>query len=81
MRVVTPAHKETAFQTALKAVDAEIWYILDNEESFLETFGRGNIMMLTDVSFSDTHVKMVYGLVSGQHVSGSITVAEYLEWR
>ena len=35
-------------------------------------------MMLTDVSFSDTHVKMVYVLVSGQHVSDSIPVAEYL---
>ena len=71
----------TVSQAALKVIDAEIGYIFDNEELFLEKFGKGNIMNLTTVSFANTSVKIVYVLDCGQHVSDSISMADYLAWR
>ena len=76
-----PKYDENDFPSALKAIDAEIGYIFDNEELFLEKYGKGTIMNLTTVSFASTSVKIVYVLDCGQHVSDSISMAGYLVWR
>ena len=76
-----PKYDENDFPSALKSIDAEIGYIFDNEELFLERFAKGNIINLTTVSFTGTSVKIVYVLDCGQHVSDSIPMADYLAWR
>lgn len=65
----------------LDALNTEIRHIFDNDESFLDRFGKGEIMDLTEVSFTSHHLKIVYVLDCGQHVCDTVAMDDYFDWR
>ncbi len=68
------------FDLMLSKLNYEIRYIFDNDISFLDRFGKGEIMDLTEVSFSSHHVHIVYVLDCGQHVADTIAMDDYIDW-
>ena len=59
-------------------------FVYRNEESFTNTFSccsYEGILDLTSVSFSSERVHFNYVLNSGQHVSDSCTMLDYIKWK
>jgi len=82
MNSTKPGRGEASELTALLGVlNTEIRHIFDNEISFLERFGKGQIMDLTEVSFTSHDLKIVYVLDCGQHVCDTVAMDDYFEWR
>jgi len=55
-------------------------FVFENDESFLETFGQARAWMLTDISFGQEYVKFVYISNSGQHISDTISMDDFMVW-
>jgi hypothetical protein len=67
---------------ALDALEKEIEYIFDNEESFMNRFAEEHWQDLLEVTFSNSYLKFVYILDCGQHVVDEVEIeAYYLCWR
>jgi hypothetical protein len=52
--------------------------VFDNSGTFIEKFCKGDVMDLYSVSFSESSVKFYFVLDSGQHISDSITIDEFI---
>ena len=74
-------NKASELMPLLGVLNTEIGHIFDNDLSFLERFGKGYIMDLTEVSFTSHHLKIVYVLDCGQHVCDTVAMDDYFEWR
>jgi len=53
--------------------------IFENDNSFLETFTIGG-EILVSVHFSDTNMKFVFILHSGQHIVDEKDLGDFLNW-
>ena len=57
-----------------------IKFIFDNEDSFLDRFGKFDATDLTEVGFSEHHVHITYVCYEGQHVCDSVCIEDFREW-
>lgn len=56
-------------------------FIYDNYDNFVETFCRNDVMDMYQVSFASENVYFNYVLDCGQHISNSMSITAYNEWK
>ena len=68
-------------EDCLQTISDEIDFIYVKEDAFVNQFIGHPVMALYKISFDDKYVDIVYVLDNGVHVSNSIDINLYLEWR
>jgi len=55
-------------------------FVFKNGSSFLEMFGQARAWLLTNLYFGQEYIEFVYILDSGQHISDTISVDDFIVW-
>ena len=55
-------------------------FVYDNHEDFLELISTADVWTLTNISFGEDSIKLVYVLWGGQHISDSLDYSIFEKW-
>jgi hypothetical protein len=73
--------KQKDIQSTLDTLNDWEYIAFDNNEKFLQTFaGVTKAWILNHISFDSNNMRFVYILDSGQHVSDSVKVEDWLNF-